>query len=106
VARPEDDPERPEPERTAREQEDEAHATYAPPPVTGPIGGSGGPGSGGLGRPAPDRSEPAAGVLPGSPLSALSFGCAEHDEEIAVDYYDPVDPPRCSHGDLMKRKRR
>ena len=44
--------------------------------------------------------------LPGVPLSVLVFACAEHDEETIVDYYDPDDPPRCSHGDLMTRKAR
>jgi hypothetical protein len=44
--------------------------------------------------------------LPGQPLSTLLFGCAEHDEESVIEYYDPDDPPRCSHGDLMNRKAR
>jgi hypothetical protein len=44
--------------------------------------------------------------LAGVPLSMLVFACAEHDEEMVVEYYDPDDPPRCSHGDPMKRKAR
>jgi hypothetical protein len=43
---------------------------------------------------------------PGQPLTVLVFGCDEHHEEKVVDYYDPDDPPRCSRGDLMIRKRR
>ncbi|TPQ17956.1 hypothetical protein [Streptomyces sporangiiformans] len=42
--------------------------------------------------------------LPGFPLTALLFACAEHAEELVVDYYDPLSPPRCSRGDLMVRK--
>lgn len=44
--------------------------------------------------------------LPGQPLSILLFACSRHGEELAVEYYDPDDPPRCSHGDLMSRKPR
>jgi hypothetical protein len=42
--------------------------------------------------------------LPGRPLSTLMFTCADHQEDKIVQYYDPDDPPRCSHGDLMVRK--
>lgn len=44
--------------------------------------------------------------LPGVPLSILVFACAEHGEERVIEYYDPDDPPRCSHGDLMTRMAR
>lgn len=44
--------------------------------------------------------------LPGDPLSELVFGCAAHDERTSIEYYDPDNPPRCSHGDLMRRVRR
>ena len=44
--------------------------------------------------------------LAGVPLSVLVFACAEHGEETVIEYYDPDDPPRCSHGDLMTRKAR
>jgi hypothetical protein len=44
--------------------------------------------------------------LPGQPLSSLLFVCAQHGEQMAVEYYDPDDPPRCSKGDLMVRKAR
>ena len=43
--------------------------------------------------------------LEGRPVSSLVFRCAAHGEEVAVDYYDPANPPRCSNGDLMRRKR-
>jgi hypothetical protein len=42
--------------------------------------------------------------LPGRPLSTLVFTCADHQEDKIIQYYDPGDPPRCSHGDFMVRK--
>ncbi|GAA5049862.1 hypothetical protein HNP84_004187 [Thermocatellispora tengchongensis] len=50
---------------------------------------------------------PTRGVdrLGGDPLSRLAFVCPVHDERVEVAYYDPDDPPRCSHGDLMRRQR-
>ncbi|WP_071289594.1 hypothetical protein [Mycolicibacterium llatzerense] len=45
------------------------------------------------------------GVMAGAPVSTLTFECAVHDEATTIAYYDPAHPPRCSHGDLMRRKR-
>jgi len=42
--------------------------------------------------------------LPGQPLSRLLFACATHGEEKLIEYYNPDDPPRCTHGDLMIRQ--
>jgi hypothetical protein len=53
-----------------------------------------------------DRAAFLDDTLPGQPLSVLLFVCAAHEEEKAVEFYDPDDPPRCSHGDLMVRKPR
>ncbi|MFJ1791085.1 hypothetical protein [Kitasatospora griseola] len=44
--------------------------------------------------------------MPGLPLTTLLFTCAVHQEDQVVAYYDPEEPPRCSHGDLMARKAR
>lgn len=44
--------------------------------------------------------------LPGQPLTVLLFSCPQHGEEKVVEYYDPDDPPRCTHDDLMIRKAR
>ena len=53
-----------------------------------------------------DREAYLDDALPGQPLSLLLFVCDAHQEQKAVEYYDPEDPPRCSHGDLMVRKAR
>jgi hypothetical protein len=45
------------------------------------------------------------GNIPGVPVSRLIFECAAHGETLSVAYYDPSDPPRCSNGDLMSRRR-
>lgn len=52
---------------------------------------------------AADRDAWASSALPGQPLTTLLFRCDEHGEEQAVDYFDPLSPPRCSHGDRMVR---
>ena len=41
----------------------------------------------------------------GAPVGQLVFECWAHQESAAVAYYDPANPPRCSHGDLMTRRR-
>jgi len=43
--------------------------------------------------------------LGGIPLTNLIFECKKHGEQVSVSYYDPANPPRCSHGDLMRRRR-
>ncbi|CAM3724784.1 hypothetical protein KIPE111705_21780 [Kibdelosporangium persicum] len=45
------------------------------------------------------------GGLAGSPVSQLVFECATHQESMSIPYYDPENRPRCSHGDLMVRRR-
>jgi hypothetical protein len=55
-------------------------------------------------QPQPDRDAYQDDDLPGRPLSTLVFTCAAHHEDKIIQYYDPDDPPRCSHGDLMVRK--
>jgi hypothetical protein len=45
------------------------------------------------------------GNLAGAPVSRLVFECHVHNETATVAYYDPSNPPRCSHGDLMSRRR-
>ncbi|MFE7169653.1 hypothetical protein [Streptomyces sp. NPDC057616] len=52
---------------------------------------------------AADRDAWAPAGLPGQPLTTLVFRCDAHGEEQVVDYYDPLAPPRCSHGDPMVR---
>ncbi|MFI6565556.1 hypothetical protein [Streptomyces sp. NPDC050534] len=52
---------------------------------------------------AADRDAWASSALPGQPLTTLLFRCDEHGEEQVVDYFDPLSPPRCSHGDRMVR---
>ncbi|MEV0990684.1 hypothetical protein [Streptomyces sp. NPDC049949] len=56
--------------------------------------------------PPPDRDSAMPSGLPGHPLTSLLFSCVAHGEDKAVEYYDPQDPPVCSHGDLMVRKAR
>ena len=45
------------------------------------------------------------GTLAGAPVSRLIFRCETHQEEVLISYYDPSAPPKCSHGDLMSRRR-
>ncbi|MER7952819.1 hypothetical protein ABTY59_36080 [Streptomyces sp. NPDC096079] len=54
----------------------------------------------------PDRDSAMPSGLPGHPLTSLLFSCVAHGEDKAIEYYDPQDPPVCSHGDLMVRKAR
>jgi hypothetical protein len=61
------------------------------------------PGDGAAQDLTPDRDAWASSNLPGQPLTTLLFRCDEHGEEQVVDYYDPLSPPRCSHGDRMVR---
>ncbi|MFJ8438946.1 hypothetical protein [Kitasatospora griseola] len=63
----------------------------------------GGPAPAGL---PPDRGTYLNDDVPGLPLTTLLFTCAVHQEDQVVAYYDPEEPPRCSHGDLMARKAR
>jgi hypothetical protein len=46
-----------------------------------------------------------ADQLAGSPLTTLIFECEDHSEQVSISYYDPANPPRCSNGDLMRRRR-
>ncbi|MFD5562492.1 hypothetical protein [Kitasatospora griseola] len=66
-------------------------------------GRQGGPAPAGL---PPDRGTYLNDDVPGLPLTTLLFTCAVHQEDQVVAYYDPEEPPRCSHGDLMARKAR
>jgi hypothetical protein len=54
-----------------------------------------------------DRDADLGGLsgLAGAPLSTLVFECAAHGESATIAYYDPSNPPRCTHGDLMRRRR-
>ncbi|MDA2807579.1 hypothetical protein [Nocardiopsis suaedae] len=79
-------------EAGAEPQPQERPPSRYPPPDGGPPVGS-----------PPDGGPPQQG-LPGHALSVLWFHCEAHGEELAVDYFDPRDPPRCSHGDPMARK--
>ncbi len=44
----------------------------------------------------------AADRMEGSPLDILYFECPVDGERRLVDYYDPQNPPICSHGHRMK----
>lgn len=45
------------------------------------------------------------GILARVPVSEPLFECVVHEEKLSIAYYDPTNPPRCSHGDLMSRQR-